>query len=303
LRQDSLNEGKTHLIAAGEVVLAAAIWATSFVAIKYGLASLGPLTLAGLRFFLAFLMLVPVLMAKGLPLAPRRWRRLAVMGLVQYTIGNGALFSSLKGLSSTAGSLLYCFIPLLTAGLEVVWIKERISAPQLLGVMLVVGGSVRFFIPEITDGASLGHVALLGLAAVSVATFSVMVRGLARTGEVDSLSLTAFPLGFGGAGLLVLGIAVEGLPSPTPVAWGVIVGMAGVNTVTAFLLYTHALRHLKATEASVILNLSPIATALIARSTLGEVIQPGRMIALVVIVAGAILAQWRPRAKRSTTRT
>ena len=79
--------------------------------------------------------------------------------------------------------------------------------------------------------------------------------------------------------------------------------MAGVNTVAAFLLYTHALRHLKATEASVILNLSPIATALIARSTLGEVIQPGRMIALVVIVAGAILAQWRPRAKRSTTRT
>ena len=64
---------------------------------------------------------------------------------------------------------------------------------------------------------------------------------------MDSLTLTAFPLGFGGAGLLVLGISLEGVPHLDSAAWGVVLGMAVVNTVLAFLLYTHALRPLKAT--------------------------------------------------------
>jgi len=58
----------------------------------------------------------------------------------------------------------------------------------------------------------------------------------------------------------------------------------------AFLLYTHALRRLKATEASVFLNLSPMLTALLAWGTLGETLTPSRPSALATATLGASLA-------------
>jgi len=61
----------------------------------------------------------------------------------------------------------------------------------------------------------------------------------------------------------------------------------------AYLLFTHALQELTATEANVILNLSPLGTALIAWATLGEGLSAAQGLAMVAVVAGAALAQWR----------
>ena len=42
-----------------EALLATIIWASSFVLVKMILSNIGPLTIAGLRYFLAFLILLP----------------------------------------------------------------------------------------------------------------------------------------------------------------------------------------------------------------------------------------------------
>lgn len=272
-------------------MLASAIWATSFIGIRYLVTSLPPLTVAGLRYTLAFVLFLPLLLSRRRPLPGKgQWGRLAAVGLVQYTLGNGALFLALRWVSSTAGALTQGLAPLLTLLLEWGWARERFSLPALVGVLLAVGGAVGFFGPGSVGISSGPALPLLGLTTLAFALFPLLVRA---AGVKDTVALTAWPLGFGGGALLLISLALNGIPRLSLFQWGIVAGLALVNTVLAYLLFTHALSRLRATEANVILNFSPLGTAAIARITLGESLTGWQVGTLALVILGAGLAQWR----------
>jgi len=141
-----------------------------------------------------------------------------------------------------------------------------------------------------------GDATALGALAVAILAFAVLPvvgRELARDQSVGTIPLTAIPLGIGGGVLLVMALGWEGLPRLPLPAWGIVGGLALVNTALAYLVYNHALRSLTATEANVILNLSPLGTALLAWVTLGETLSPLRIVALATVLLGAGLVQVR----------
>ncbi len=286
-----------HLLAIGEVLLTAVIWSSSFIGVKFVLPYTGAFTLAGLRYFIAFLILLPLLFRfgkSGLPLSGGQWRRFVLMGVFQYTIGNGALFLALRTLSATTGSLILCLSPIPVLALSSILLKERPTRLQLLGIVTTVGGSILFFLPGLKP-ADLTGLGLLGLAVLSLSLFPVLTRGFTRSRAVGNIVLTTVPLGIGGGLLILIAGFTEGIPRIPVIGWGVIMGMAIVNTVIGYLLYNHALRRLTAVEASVILNLTPFGTALIAWGTLGERLTSLRLGAIFVVIIGASLAQWRRR--------
>jgi len=283
---------RVKLVALAEMVFVAAIWSSSFVGVKVALRYIGPLTVAGLRYFLAFLLLAPWLRSRHVELSPRVWRQLTVIGLAQYTIGNGALFYSLQSLPATAGSLSLSLVPIVVLLFEAVWLGERPGVLPTLGVALGVGGSTLFFYPS----AGLGDPTALGVLGIAILAFSVwpiMGREMARRQEVGTVPLTAIPLGLGGGVLLILALAMEGLPRMPLLGWGVILGLAAINTALAYLLYAHALQHLTATQANVILNLSPLGTALISWPALGERMSLVQYLAIAIIIVGVAMAQMR----------
>ncbi len=83
-------------VALVEGLIVAALWASSAVLIKMGLReAIGPLTLAGLRYFLAALALFPLALRNRAfqgSLSTSLWLRLILMGISAYTIGNGTFF-------------------------------------------------------------------------------------------------------------------------------------------------------------------------------------------------------------------
>ncbi len=284
-----------RLFAVGEALLTALIWSSSFVGVKVALRFMGPFSLAGGRYFLAFLLLLPWLVAgrhRTLPIARARWRDLSLIGLFQYTIGNGALFLALRVLPATTGSLALCLVPIPVLILGLLTLKERLGPLQLVGLGVTIGGSLLFFLPGL-GGIGSSAMGLLGLSILSFAAFPVLVRRLARDNAVDNLRLTALPLGIGGGLLLLIAAPLEGVPHAPFAAWGVILGLAVVNTVFAYLLYNHSLRRLTAVEANVMLNLTPLGTALIAWGALGERLSPLQIGAVFLVVGGTSLAQWR----------
>jgi drug/metabolite transporter (DMT)-like permease len=131
------------------------------------------------------------------------------------------------------------------------------------------------------------------VALVAFAVLPVWGREVARDRLAGNVALTGLPLAIGGGLVLIAGLSWEGLPRLPPLGWGVIVGLAAVNTAFAYLLFNHALRQLTATEANVILNLSPLGTALLAWATLGEHLLAMQWGAMGVVVAGVTLAQWK----------
>ena len=282
-----------RVLAVSGMVLVAAIWATSFIGVRYLVKELGPFTLAGLRYSLGAVFLLPWGKRELGRRFPRAlWRKLFLIGICQYTIANGFLFWSLKRLPAAAGALGSCLSSVPVLILSSVFLRERPNALQTIGLGTVVGGSLYFFTGGFAecDPKALGS---LGTAALAFSVLPVLGRELARGRMLGSISLTALPLAIGGGLALAAGLAIEGVPHLSPIDWGIIVGLAAINTSLAYLLFNWALRELYALEANVIANLSPIGTAILAKTTLGEHLAPGELGSLLAIVIGASLTQLR----------
>ncbi|MCK4489421.1 MAG: DMT family transporter [Anaerolineales bacterium] len=139
---------RRRLIALGESLLVTLIWASTFVVVKIGLETLGPLTIAGLRYFLGAVVLLPFLIKRQslkTPISKELWLHLILIGVSAYTIGNGALFWGLKYVPATTGSLLMGLIPLLVLAGGALLLREIPTRWQIFGVFLSLFGSVLFF--------------------------------------------------------------------------------------------------------------------------------------------------------------
>jgi drug/metabolite transporter (DMT)-like permease len=284
---------RTRAIAEG--LTANLIWASSFVLVKIALEEITPLTAAGLRFFLAFVVLAPFMLRKKRIVLPRSagvWVRLLLIGFTAYTVGNGALFWGLNYLPAVTSSFLMSLLPLLILFAGSIWLKELPGRWQILGVFVGLAGSSLFFSSGLESGEPLG-IAFVGVALLSFMVFGILSRELARDRVVDSLSLTALPLAFGGGLLLLIGLIVEGLPGFTPTAWLIIGWLAVINTSFAYFIYNRSLQVLTALEMNVLLNLGPFGTALLAWILLGETLTHIQILGMVVVVTGVVFVQAR----------
>lgn len=290
----------SRLVAIFEGVFVALTWASSFVFVKIGLEYMGPITLAGLRYFLAFLILLPLMMYKrakakktttsGNGRLFQKWGYLAAIGISAYTIGNAALFWGLKYLPATTGSFMMTLIPLLVLLAGVIWLDEIPTRFQLIGIAVALAGGLLFFGPGLGGGEPLGLVVMSG-GLLGFTAFSILGRKAAKTGEIDTLTLTAIPLGIGGGFLLLIALLVEGWPVFSFEGLGVILFLAIINTALAYAVYNHALKVLTAIEMNMILNLSPLGTAVLAWILLGEKLTLMQVAGMVVVIIGVVLVE------------
>jgi drug/metabolite transporter (DMT)-like permease len=276
------------------------IFGSTVVLAKLALAHLGPLTLTALRFTLAALVLVPpVLRREAVARWPRSlWLRFVVMGISFYVLGNGSLFLGLKLIPATTAALLLSLTPLVVLVLGILWLREVPSTLQLIAVATCVGGSILFFSQGMRSGEPLG-IAIVSIGLFGSAAFTLMARDLARRRTVDTISLTAIPLALGAALLLPIALLVEGPPSFSQEGWGIVVVLALLNTVAAFLLYNYLLRTLTALELTTVLNLNPLVTAGLAWLILGNRLSALQLLAMLVVLASVIVVQ--VRSPRGTT--
>jgi len=282
-----------RIVAIGESALATVIWASSFVFVKIGLENMGPLTIAGFRYFLAFLVLLPFLVRKGTirqPISRGIWLRLFAIGISAYTVGNGALFWGLKYLPATTVSFLMSLSPLLILMGGAVWLKEIPTRWQMFGVIVSLFGSALFFSSGLQSGEPAGIVVVfVGL--IGFMLFGILGREIAKVKLLDTITLTTVPLAIGGGFLLLVAFPLEGMPLLSTKSVGIVLWLAIVNTALAYVLYNHSLQILTALEMNVMLNLTPLGTALLAWWLLGERLGFVQIIGMVVMITGVIFVQ------------
>lgn len=288
----------TRLLAAGAGLLVAILWSSSFALVKVILPAVGPLTIAALRYFTGFLLLLPVMAARHVALraiSRGLWLRLLLLGFLNFALGNGAIFLSLKYLPATVAGFLGSLIPLLVLLGGLAWLHEVPSRRQWIGMIVTLAGSFLFFWRGWQPVERLGLlISLVGM--VSFAAAAVLSREIARQRTLNTFALAALPLGLGGGLLLPVALAVEGMPVLTPQVALVVSFLSLVNTTLGYLLYYRALRDLTALEMNVILNLMPFGTAIIARLILDERLSALQIVAMLVSLAGVTLVQIGRRA-------
>lgn len=293
-----------HLVAILQALFVVFLWATSWVLVKIGLQEIPPVTFAGLRYFLAFICLSIFAMFTSSwknirQLSRSSWLRLIILGALFYAVTQGAIFVALAYLPAVTVNLLWSFSSVIVAVMGAVWLAERPSAIQWIGMLLAVMGAVLYFFPvEIPRSQTIGViVASIGILANSLS--SILGRDINRSGAIPPLVVTIISMGAGSLMLLVGGIATEELPAIDLQGWGIILWLALVNTAFAFTLWNHTLRTLSAVGSSIINGTMMIWIPVLAVLFLNETITPKEIIALVVTGLGTLIVQLRKRPAKS----
>ena len=281
-----------------EALLVTLLWSTSWVLIKEGLADLPPILFAGLRYFLAFLLLLPLLGRTSLrqelaTLKGSDWGWLLLLGLVYYTLTQGAQFLGLLYLPANMLSLMLtlCGISIALGGL--IFLGEKLSGFQWMGVSVSIGGALVYFgaVDQIsTIGLWMGLLAIL-----SNTGGALLGRRVNRSAHISPSLVTLISMGFGSILLLGTGLLLEEWPVFGFREWAIIFWLAAVNTAFAFTLWNRSLQQLSAAQSSVINNTMLIQIAVLAWIFLDERLGAIQITGLAIALVGTVMVQRRPR--------
>jgi drug/metabolite transporter (DMT)-like permease len=291
-----MQKPSAHRVAIFQALFTTFIWSTSWVLIKIGLGSIPALTFAGLRYSLAFVILLPFFFRREGTAALRSlerssWLRLLSYGVLMYTVTQGALFISLSYLPAVTTNLLLSFTPVLVALFSGLTLGEIPGPLQWIGIAMAMAGVVVYFYPASLPPGEITGVVVAVLCVVTNAASSLYGRSINRQRDVSSLTVTVVSMGIGGVLLLATGLASEGLPPISLANWAIIIWMAGVNTALTFSLWNLTLRTLSAVESSIINNTIMIEIAILAVVFLGEHLGVKEIAGMAVLAVGVLFVQ------------
>jgi drug/metabolite transporter (DMT)-like permease len=279
------------------------LWSLSWVLIKRSIDAIPPLLFAGLRYMMAFIILLPGV-KKHAPvirkLTKQQWGMLFILGLVFYTFTQGGQFLTLKYLDAVSFSLILNFTSVLVAVLGIFFLREVPSRMQWSGIFIFLVGVLIYFSSEKLAGGSLLGFVLAIFTVSANAGASMLGRAVNRQQNIPPLVVTVVSMGIGSIILLSAGLVMDGWPVLNINNWLVILVLAVVNTAFAFTLWNKTLQVLSSVESSMINNTMLIQIALLAWLFLGEKLSIWNIVGLVLAAAGVFLANIKSSGKGKT---
>lgn len=280
------------------MVLMAIFWAGAFVSGKVSVASVPPEIVAFLRFFVAGLSMVGIMLVlrkqKDLGITRRDLPLVIGLGATGIAGYNLLFFWGLYLSPASDGAMIVPTLnPLLTLFGAAILLGERLTAQKLTGASISLVGQVLIFWTLFQSAGQdpqrlAGDLLYVG-SAVCWSTYTILGRIAAR--RFTPMASTA--IGSLSGMLMLLPFALWRFPGSTGYTWpfaGHILYLAWGATVAGFFLWSRGLHRLGASRAAVFINLVPVFTVALAALFLGErptVLQLGGM---GIVLAGVFLA-------------
>lgn len=273
------------------------VWGTNFVVIKIALDHLPPLTLALLRFVLAFFPL-----AFFLPRPKASWSNMAAYGVLIGAGQFGILFTAMRAdITPGLASLVVQTQVFFTIFLAVRMTGERVGVHQWVGLVLAsVGLGV---IAAHTDGSAtpLGLVLLL-LAALSWAGGNMVSRAAAPE---NMLSYVVWSSLFAVPPLLAFALLLEGpdrmlagIRAADAQTWAAVLWQSVGNTMFGYAAWGWLLNRHPAAVVAPMALMVPLFGMGASALFLGEPMQSWKLIAFALVMAGLAAGMLWPRIKR-----
>jgi drug/metabolite transporter (DMT)-like permease len=273
------------------------LWATSWVLIKFGLKDIPPILFVGLRYTLAFFCLLPfyahlIIKKRVNPVNNTLALKLIFLGLLLYTITQGANYIGLSRLPAITTNLVSSFISLIVALLGIVLIKEKPAGIQWLGLVLVMIGTWVYFAGQPQKNLDWGAIFIVLGGVLAAALAVVLGRSINQHSGLHPLQITTLSMGSGGIALLLIGLTVEQMPT----TWSlqsllIILWLAVVNTAFAFTLWNWTMQSLTAVESSVINSAMQIEIPIMAVLFLNETLTWRTFLGLILAAMGIVVVQ------------
>ncbi|MFQ5421423.1 MAG: DMT family transporter, partial [Anaerolineae bacterium] len=189
-------------------LLLSTVWGSTWLFIKVGLAYLPPFTFAGVRFVVALIPLVILLLIRR-PLIPKKlgdWALIFITGFITFSVNYGLVFWGENHISSGLTAILYTTMPLFGLVMaHFVIPSEPMNVFKVAGVLLgIFGVSVIFSNQlQLENTAALWGVTAIVVAAITTAYADILIK--VRGKHLDPLVLTVGQMLVGFGPLLLVG--------------------------------------------------------------------------------------------------
>ncbi len=263
------------------------IWGSTYFAIRVALDSWPPFLLGAVRFLVAGGVLYAFLRLRGMA-APTRaqWINAGVSGTLLLGIGNGLVCFAEQTVASGLAAIAVASMPLFAAAFGAIY-RDWPSRLEWLGLVIGFGGVILLNLGSGMSGSPIGAIALVS-AAIAWAFGSVWSR---RRNMPPASMNTAAQMICGGAALSIVAILqgerMHGLPSLS--ATLALLYLIVFGSLIAFTAYLYLLGNVRALLATSYAYINPPVAVLLGALFLNEVVHPGDVAAMAVILAGVAM--------------
>lgn len=279
---------------------AVALWGLAFPLIQVGLESFSPIMLGFVRFALASMLMILVLLwkypMKEIARVTRaEWKPLLALGLLYVAIPNVAQNIGLEHGTSSIASVIQSSGPVMTLFFAVLLLREELTRTKVMGTIVAMAGTLLLVA---SGGVSLDNENFVSnifilISAVSYGLGWVSAKRMLGRNEpilIIGLSLVL--------GTVVLGLAVpfeeplrfefDSISTTNILVLGFLCG--AVSSV----LYLGSLEHTEVSKQAFFIYLMPVFASLFAWLIKDETVEPWTVVCGVIIVAGIVVANRNP---------
>jgi drug/metabolite transporter (DMT)-like permease len=272
------------------------VWGSNFVFGKMLVQDFSPalLTMLRLLFIVLFLM--------GLSSYKKHFKRVNIsdllavvfLGVIGVFINQWSFFVGLQTADPTTSALILATTPILTSVLAAVFLKEKLTIRMLMGSIVAIIGI--YFVVAKGNLSSLHIDKGLLWIVITMMTFAIMIiMTRLLSDRIDPLTITLYSNVVG----LIVSIPFAFLLdtplqiSPRMSDWSFLIGTAVVVHGIATLIWNNNIRHVDASQASILSNLEPFVAMIMGLILLYKPITGAEILGSLFIVGGVVLSTYQ----------
>jgi drug/metabolite transporter (DMT)-like permease len=283
---------RVNVLAWGALLVVWIVWGSTYLAIRVGVRTIPPFTMAAIRYTLAGLILLPIAWRTGTAEqrradrpGVRQWAAMALLGAMLPAFGNGVVSWAELTLPSGIAAVLIGTVPLWMVLADAV-VQRRVPsaarwaalAAGIAGVAVLSGGG--------RGGLPFGPTLAALLASLSWGTGSVLQGRLPVPAR--PLLMAAMEMLCGGLVCAVIAAARSELTfdvtGVTGKSWWALAYLIGAGTLLAMTCYVFVLGRLPATTVSSYAFVNPVVAVFLGAVLLGERLSVHEAVGAVIVV-------------------
>ena len=283
------------------IITVALVWGTTFLGIRIAVETIPPWFVAGIRQFLAgIILLIILLFSKKLKwIGWQNFRNQIVLASLMLIVANGMTTVAEKHLTSSLASLISATSPLAVFILSLVFSMQKFSIRGLVGVLLGFTGILLIFKDGLQDlvnpdyrmGVIFMFVAISGWAFGTIFTKKI-------NHQPQNISLNLFyQFSFAGIVQIIFGLLSADqnhLSNWTVKSMLATVYLAIFGSVIAFFAFHFALKKITPTQISILSYINTIIAIFLGWLVLNEPVSATFLAATALIICGVFITNYKP---------
>ena len=282
------------------LVLTMLMWSGNGIAGRMAVGEMSPMVIVSLRWFAASTCLIVLAhrqIREDWRILKRHLLLVGFGGIFGLTGFNALFYLAAHHTSAVNMTILQGSLPIFVLIGAVFVHRTPISLLQGLGILLTLAGVIAVaaqgdFAVLIGLRFNIGDVWLV-LACLIYAIYTLMLRDRPKVSGVGFFAIISMAAFITSVPLLAAESALGETQWPTPEGWAILAFIAFFPSLLAQLFFLRAVGLIGPGRASIFTNLVPIFGPILAILMLGEPFHAYHAVALVLVLGGIMLAEWR----------